>query len=79
MVIALGSRDGRPVLLLGLEEENLDRLRKGQPILRDLTTIGRPDLGEVMIVWGKTAADIEAQLRPGIGPETLRVEEGRPS
>lgn len=80
MVIALGRNDrGRPVLVIGLEEENLRRLRKGLPILRDMAEIGAEHLGELIIVWGDTAADIKKQLRPALGEEARRIVESRPS
>ena len=81
MVIATGhTADGRPLLVLGLEEGNLERLRKGHPIYRDFAEFGAPDKGVVMVVWGNTAADIEADLRKvGALDGARRIAEGGPS
>lgn len=80
MVIGVGrdERD-RPILIIGLEEGNIERLKEGKPILRDLAEFGVPHLGQVLIVWGQTAADIERELAPGMHDATRRKEEARPS
>lgn len=74
MLIAIGrDENDRPLLVLGLEEGNLERLRKGQPIFRDMAEFGRPDLGTLLIVWGPTATDIEAELRAVTDCPTART------
>ena len=68
MIRALGNGDGRPLVLLGLEPQNLDRLREGQPIrvnLRRLNPEGPdtdlPDIDVVVFFAG--ADEIEALKR----------------
>jgi hypothetical protein len=64
MLIAIGRDEAdRPLLVLGLEESNLERLRKGQPIYRDFAEFGYPQMGTLLIVWGPTKADIERDIR----------------
>jgi hypothetical protein len=81
MLIAIGRDEReRPVLVLGLEEENLKRLRLGQPIMRDMAEFGRADLGSLVLFWGESAADLERQVAAGADLSgARRVEEGRPS
>lgn len=80
MVLGMGrDEQGRPLLVVGLEEGNIERLKAGQPILRNLAELGIPHLGSVLIVWGQTTADIERDLAPGMHPGTRRTTEADPS
>lgn len=53
----------------GISEENVKRLKKGQPIYIDLSQIG--GTGEVMIFYGKTEQDMARDLAEFIGPDTV--------
>lgn len=63
MIIGRGTcGDGRPLIFIGLSEENVHRLRKGMPILRDLL----PAIGVdamITIVVGATEEAIAAQIQ----------------
>lgn len=48
-------------MLLGLSGENVTRLASGEPILFDASELGFD--GNVAIVYGRTEADIAAELR----------------
>lgn len=52
--------DGRPVLIIGLERGNIERLQAGQPIKFDMADVGI--VGECVIVAGETAESIAADL-----------------
>ena len=52
-----------PLLLLGLTDGNLRRLKNGQPIHIDMKAMGMDRPGRVGIIWGPTEADIEGELR----------------
>jgi hypothetical protein len=55
-------RDGGVMIGIGLEAGNIDKLKKGQPILRSLDVIGY--IGAmVTIVYGETKDDIIADLK----------------
>lgn len=71
MVIARGtSKDGKGTLLiLGLSAENLRRLQNNEPIVKDLSLYGVPNL-EICITFGKTEQDIYESLKPSIAPDT---------
>ena len=60
------------VLILGIVQENIIGLTEGHPIVINRKTHGDgvPDGWEIVIVYGKTNADIAAQLRPAIGEQT---------
>lgn len=64
------TNDGRPVILLGLERGNIERLQDGQPIRIDATELGFA--GEILIVYGETADQLAAQIAPDITPEDRR-------
>jgi len=57
---SLKTDKGRPVVLLGLSERNLELLRKGKPILVDLLPFGMD--GQVILTYGKTEDDITREL-----------------
>lgn len=61
----------RPLYLFGLSAMNLAKLSGGQPIRVLLEGLG--GVGEVVIMYGETEADIARELADLIGPET-RVE-----
>ena len=55
------NNEGKPVVILGLSEGNLQRLRQGKPILVDLLPFGMD--GQAVITYGKTEADITRVLK----------------
>lgn len=67
------TRDGRPLLLLGLSGENITRLLAGEPVSIDVGQLGEsmPQM-QIGIMYGKTENDIADQLRTAglIGPGT---------
>jgi hypothetical protein len=54
------------LFILGLDAENIDRLKKGQPILKSLAEFGGKD--DIAIVYGDTLQDIQAVLEKEFGP-----------
>lgn len=56
------------LLIFGLSDGNLQRLREGKPILIDLTQMG--STGRVLIFHGKTEADLAKLVQPYITPDT---------
>lgn len=61
MVKAIYKRkDGKPVLLMGLSDVNIEKLREGKPIVFDLEPLGLE--GSVAIMHGKTEEDIAEEL-----------------
>jgi hypothetical protein len=61
VIRASGQLGGRPFMLLGLSGENVARLAAGEPIAFDGDQLGYA--GKVIVVYGRTEADITAQLR----------------
>lgn len=67
---------GRRMILLGLEEGNVTRLREGKPIHIHADELGFA--GEIVIILGKDADALRDALAPLIGPETaIKDERGR--
>lgn len=61
-------KDGSPGYGFGISAENVERLKKGQPIIIDMTEMGGE--GEVMIFYGETTGDLIKTVQPFIGKET---------
>lgn len=64
MIKAHGTRDGKPVLLLGLSRANVERLLTDQPIVieaAELEAMGLPAV-QVVILAGETEASIAGML-----------------
>lgn len=62
MIKAVGERAGAPLVILGLSGENMTRLMAKEPIMLDLSELGLPRM-TVLIIGGRTEADIESDLR----------------
>ena len=72
MIKATGrTGDGKPLLVLGLSGENATRLMADEPIRLNLADLGLPPL-EVVIVGGRTEADIERDMQAaGLLPKEI--------
>jgi hypothetical protein len=74
MIKAIAERNGVPMILIGLSEGNLAKLRERKPIL---TSSKMPDgyTVEVLILWGQTEAAIMAELgENGVVVPTVPIE-----
>lgn len=60
---------GKRMLVLGLSDGNLMRLREGKPIHVLGVEWGQPV--DLMIFWGPTEAAMAEMVKPFIGPETV--------
>lgn len=61
----LRARLGNGLFILGLESENIRRLKAGEPIVVSLAQIGGTD--DVMIMYGDTLQDIIDELERASG------------
>lgn len=66
---------GRKMILLGLEEMNIERMRAGDPIHIHADALGFP--GEIIIIVGKDAAALQETLAPLVGPNTVVNDESK--
>lgn len=62
-------KDGRKIVLLGITDGNIQRLREGKPIHIHGEEMGLGPM-EIWIITGKDEATLTEQLAPLIGPET---------
>lgn len=65
--------DGRFLIVLGISEANVARLKQGQPISFDPMAIKVPrgaEIASITLFYGKDEADLHRQVRTLIGPET---------
>jgi len=65
--------DGRQIILLGLSEGNLQRLREKKPIHIHSEEFHIPDI-DIVIMWGETEDALAKELGSLIGPETTVVD-----
>lgn len=66
------TEDGRDLVILGLAEENMIRLRKGEPIHIKAEEMSLPH--DIIIVWGRDIKDLMNTFKPLVGDDTkLRV------
>ena len=56
-------QDGRPLILLGLSRENVRRLMADQPIKVTGESVGRPDVGSILIFFGETEEVMYERLK----------------
>ena len=73
--------DGRTLVLLGLTDENLKRLKQGQPIDIDTSVLQvapGETVGHICIFYGKDEASIGRELESLIGPQTIVHAIGAP-
>lgn len=70
---------GDPLIVMGLSDGNIERLKAGFPIMAELSTFGVNLPGRVAVIHGKTEADIEQTLRSAnlIGENTRGVVDPR--
>lgn len=61
--------DGKPGLIFGITEENVQRLKKGQPIAVDLTEMGLN--ADLMIFYSRDERGLIATIAPYIGKDTV--------
>jgi predicted kinase len=52
-----------PLVLMGLSEGNIERLKDGHPIRAEFTSFGVSLPGAIAVIYGKTEQDIAAQLK----------------
>lgn len=64
------------VFILGIDAENVKRLKDGKPIIVCLAELGGTD--DVIIMYGDTLDDVEAELKEAFGqlptPTDLRAQ-----
>jgi hypothetical protein len=60
------------LVLIGLEERNLEKLREGKPYHRHGAEVGLPF--DIVIFYGKTEDDIVSTMEQLSGPETVTID-----
>lgn len=76
----LRARMNDGVFILGIDAENVNRLKNGQPILVCLAELGGTD--DVLIIYGETLKDIQNELEAATGqpfPEPQTLSDARNS
>lgn len=70
MIKFSGNNEGKRLIGFGLSRANIERLVAGKAILVDLSEMGAGIDGKVFIFYGESETEMEAMLRPMIGPDT---------
>lgn len=74
----LRARASNGMFILGIDAENVRRLKSGKPILVSLAQLGGTD--DVMIMYGETLDDIRLELEAASGaPLPAETELRKPS
>lgn len=60
------ARASNGMMILGIDAENVKRLKEGKPILKALSQFGGKD--DVLIVYGDTLDDVQRTLEETMGP-----------
>jgi len=60
--------NGRELVILGISQENVTRLKEGKPIMVHGTEIKIPV--DIMIYYGATDQDLVKQMRPAMETDT---------
>lgn len=60
------ARASNGLMILGIDAENVKRLKEGKPILKALSQFGGKD--DVLIIYGDTLDDVQRELERTIGP-----------
>lgn len=66
-------RDGRVLIVMGISEGNVERLKNGQPIYFDpaaLRIAPGTTIGAITLFYGADDAELGRTLKTMIGPET---------
>lgn len=69
--MAITARAGN-LIIVGLEEGNIDRLKRGQPFHHHMQEVGAPF--ELLIYYGKTFDDLKKIIESMSGPDTQRID-----
>jgi hypothetical protein len=70
---AANPKTGRDMLVIGLSEGNLQRMREGKPVHIHGEEWGQKF--DLMIFWGETEQAMVKMVEPFIGPETIMRDE----
>lgn len=65
----LKARLSNGVFILGLDADNVRRLKEGKPILLSLAQLGGTD--DICIMYGETLADMMRELEKTFGPAPM--------
>lgn len=60
------ARASNGVMILGIDAENVRRLKDGRPIVKALSQFGGTD--DILIIYGDTLEDVQRDLEKSLGP-----------
>jgi hypothetical protein len=66
-------RDGRVLLVIGISDGNVERLKEGEPIYFDPAALRIPPgatIGAITLFYGRDEAELTRMIRTLIGPQT---------
>lgn len=66
------TNDGKLILILGVSEGNVERMKAGEPIYFDMDQLGFPkeNIKHVTMFYGKDEGELTRAIKDLIGPET---------
>jgi hypothetical protein len=80
ITMTVNSKDGRRLIVLGLDRENVNTLTKGKPLFMSSTKDDAVPVGvEVVVCFGETKEDVLAELeRVGLITTNTKIKIERP-
>ena len=76
-MLRAGTIGANPLIIAGLCEENVARLKNGQPIIAELSTFSPGTAGRLIIFYGKTHAEMETTIQGLVSDKTHKTVDPR--
>lgn len=76
-MLRAGTKGPNPIVVAGLTEENVSRLKAGRPISAELSTFSPGMPGKLVICYGPTHADLERMIAGNCDEATSRASDPR--
>lgn len=74
MIVTVTQTPEKRIVLLGITDENILRMKRGQPVyVRAESHSGFPEDLSIAIIYGATEDEITKQLEDFIGPKTQMI------
>lgn len=77
MIVGNGERNGQPLIIIGITEGNVERLRAGQPLLLKMENYPGV-VASVAVFYGATIGDLQADLMDAAPNAKINVMEVEP-
>ena len=63
IAFTMKSKDGDNILGIGLTDKNIENLKEGKPILKEISSYVEGDLDKIIFLYGKTEFSLMSELK----------------